>query len=109
MINYGVAIKRVRSELGLKQSELAKKTGLSASYLSLVENGKAVPSLAALKDIAEAMDIPYELLAWEAIEPPESLTTDQIRTIHLAKSVTSDFLLSLKRRREQKKRNGRRT
>ena len=103
MINYCVAIKRVRSELSIKQSELAKKTGLSASYLSLVENGKAVPSLTALKEIADAMDIPYELLAWEAIEPPENLTTDQTRTIHLAKSVTSDFLLSLKQRRKQRK------
>jgi transcriptional regulator with XRE-family HTH domain len=103
MINYGVAIRRVRSELGIKQTEIARKTGLTASFLSLVENGKAVPSLSTLKDIAEAMDIPYELLAWEAIDPPESLNIEQKQTIFLAKSVTSDFVRNLKNRRDKSK------
>ncbi len=103
MINYGVAIRRVRSELGIKQTEIARKTGLTASFLSLVENGKAMPSMSTLKDIATAMDVPYELLAWEAIDPPESLNIEQKKTIFLAKSVTSDFLRNLRSRRKNSK------
>ena len=103
MINYGVAIKRIRSELGIKQMDIAAKTGLSASYLSLVENGKSVPSLSTLKQIADAMDLPYELLAWEAIEPPEDLNTEQKRALFLARSVTNDFLQNLKSRRVKAK------
>ena len=103
MIDYGTAIKRVRSELSINQIEIAKKTGLSASYLSLVENGKAVPSLAALKDIANAMDIPYELLAWEAIEPPDNLNIEQKQIMFLARSVTNDILQSIKNQRVKTK------
>jgi transcriptional regulator with XRE-family HTH domain len=103
MIDYGAAIKRIRSELSMKQTEIAKKTGLSASYLSLVENGKAVPSLAALKDIANAMDIPYELLAWEAIDPPDNLNIEQKQIMFLARSVTNDILQSIKNQRVKTK------
>ncbi len=97
MINYGAAIKRIRSELGIKQTEIASKTGFSASYLSLVENGKAVPSLSALKQIADVMRVPYELVVWEAIEPPEELTPEQKQTLFLARSITNDYLQNLKK------------
>ncbi len=97
MINYGAAIKRIRSELGIKQTEIASKTGLSASYLSLVENGKAVPSLSVLKQVAEAMRVPYELVAWEAIELPEELKPEQRQAFFLARSITHDYLQSLKK------------
>ncbi len=97
MINYGTAIKRIRLELGIKQTDIADKTGISASYLSLVENGKATPSMSVLKQIAEAMGIPYEIIAWEAIEPPEELRPEQRQAFLLARAVINDYLQSLKK------------
>ena len=51
----GVNIKRLRDDQGLTLRVLAKKLGISASFLSQVESGKASPSLATLKDIADAL------------------------------------------------------
>lgn len=98
MINYGAAIKRIRLELGIKQTDIAEKTGISTSYLSLVENGKAVPSLSVLKQVAEAMKIPYEIIAWEAIDPPDNLKQEQRQVFLLAKAIIKDYLQSLKKK-----------
>jgi len=43
-MNYGKAIKILRSAKNLEQQELAKKIGLDSSYISLIENGKRKPS-----------------------------------------------------------------
>ena len=51
----GVNIKRLREEQGLTLRSLAKKLGVSASFLSQVEGGKASPSLVTLKAIADSL------------------------------------------------------
>ncbi|MDP8234159.1 MAG: XRE family transcriptional regulator [Candidatus Saelkia tenebricola] len=51
----GVNIKRLREDQGLTLRALAKKLGISASFLSQVESGKASPSLATLKSISDAL------------------------------------------------------
>ncbi len=53
----GEKIKKERIKYGLSLNELADATGLSTSFLSLVENGKAVPSLKALDKIATCFNI----------------------------------------------------
>ena len=40
IITFGQEIKKRRRELGLTQSDLSDNTGLSASFLSNLENGK---------------------------------------------------------------------
>lgn|GEM_PF-599723 len=47
----GERIRRERLKYGLTLSEAAKAIGLSASFLSLLENGKVVPSLKSLSKI----------------------------------------------------------
>jgi len=51
----GVNIKRLREEQNLTLRALAKKLGISASFLSQVESGKASPSLSTLKSISDAL------------------------------------------------------
>lgn len=53
----GEKMKKERIKYGLSLNELADATGLSASFLSLVENGKAVPSLKALDKVATCFNI----------------------------------------------------
>lgn len=97
MINYGNAIKRIRIELGIKQKEIAERTGLSVTYLSLVENNKANPSMDTLNEIADAMDIPLEILIWDAIDLPEILSQEQKKAFILAKGITSDIIQNIKK------------
>ena len=54
----GANIKKYRTEKGIKQSELAEKTGVSANYIGILERGDKAPSLAMLVDIANMQ--PFE-------------------------------------------------
>jgi transcriptional regulator with XRE-family HTH domain len=56
-VNIGEVIKSYRSQRGLSQGDIERRTGLLRCYLSRVENGHTVPSLETLAKIAEAMDI----------------------------------------------------
>jgi len=61
-MDYGRAIKIVRTAHGLKQSELAERLSVGASHLSLIEAGKRRPSLESLEEISRALKVPLHLL-----------------------------------------------
>ena len=54
----GNKIREIRTSKGLKLSELAEKTGLSTSYISLLERDLTSPSISSLKKIATALETP---------------------------------------------------
>ena len=56
-MNLGESIRKIRQAKGLSQGEMQKRTGILRSYLSRVENGHTVPSLATLQRLATAMDV----------------------------------------------------
>ena len=56
-MNLGEAIRKIRQTKGLSQGEMQKRTGILRSYLSRVENGHTVPSLATLQRLASAMGV----------------------------------------------------
>lgn len=53
---------RLIEELGMTKNELAKKSGISVSFLSDLTNGKANPSLKIMESIAEALETPLPTL-----------------------------------------------
>lgn len=56
-------IREIRITKKLSQSELAKKSGVSQSYLSELESNKKSPTLRQLFKIAKALDVdPWELV-----------------------------------------------
>lgn len=55
--NVGIRVRKERLKYGLSLSELAKSTGLSASFLSLLENGKTSPSLKVLDKLCTFFSI----------------------------------------------------
>jgi transcriptional regulator with XRE-family HTH domain len=52
----GRELRRLRRQRGLTLEALASDTGLTASYLSQIEKGAAVPSISALAVIAASLD-----------------------------------------------------
>ena len=52
-MRYGAGIKRARLQAGWSQKKLAKIMGIEASYISLIEADKRVPSLEVLERIAQ--------------------------------------------------------
>lgn len=55
--SIGQLIKELRVAKRMGQNELAKKSALSRSYLSEIENENADPSLRALRKIAISLDV----------------------------------------------------
>ncbi|MEC9492765.1 cupin domain-containing protein [Flexistipes sp.] len=53
----GSKIKSYRRSQGLSLQSVAEKIGKTKSYLSMIENSKAVPSLSTLRDIATCLGI----------------------------------------------------
>jgi transcriptional regulator with XRE-family HTH domain len=87
-MNYGKAIKIVRTAHGLTQSELAERLSIGASHLSLIESGKRQPSLTVLEEIATALDVPPHLLTVLASDPKEiGKRADPQQVAELARSL----------------------
>ena len=68
--SVGKSLQAIRIDKGLSQGDIERRTGLLRSYLSRVENGHTVPSLATLSKIAGALQVSIS----ELIDPPESKT-----------------------------------
>jgi len=84
----GTRIRKRREEKKLSQGDLEERTGLLRCYISRVENGHTVPSLATLEKFALGLEVPLYLLVYDGDEPPvlphlskrqsmEELDTDQ--------------------------------
>lgn len=61
-MNYGKAIRTIRSAKNLEQKELARLAKLNASYISLIESNRRAPSSTALEALAKALHVPLYLL-----------------------------------------------
>ena len=63
----GGAVRRLRERLGLRQGDLAKRTGMSAAQLCHIEKERNAPSVRTLRRIADALGVPLaDLAAGEA-------------------------------------------
>lgn len=54
---FGAGLVERRRARKLNQEQFAAEAGISKAYLSQIEAGKRLPSLAMLIDIAEALDV----------------------------------------------------
>jgi transcriptional regulator with XRE-family HTH domain len=58
----GENLKRIRTEKGISQSDIAKSLGVSRGFVSNIENGKRNPTLSTISRLAKAVDVPTEEL-----------------------------------------------
>lgn len=58
-MKIGDNVKKIRKERKLTQSELAKRMGISRSYLSDIENNRKNPSKRTLDSLAEKLDVSF--------------------------------------------------
>lgn len=61
----------IREKKGLSKTNIADATGINVGHLTHIEKGERNPSQKALKDICQALDIPYQ---------PISYTYDKVLT-----------------------------
>ncbi len=58
LTTIGLNILYYRKEKGYTQQQLAEKTSYSKNHIQQIETAKATPSVIALLDIAEALEVP---------------------------------------------------
>ncbi len=87
-MQLGKAIKTARVNRGMKQAELADALGVSANYLSLLENDKRDPSWKFVCRLADALSTPLPLLVLLAMQSADrgagvqnDLTDDLLRLL----------------------------
>ncbi|MEY8763416.1 MULTISPECIES: helix-turn-helix domain-containing protein [Clostridium] len=86
-ILLGLKIKKLRSEQSLElgekitQQKLAKKLGISRSYLGDIESGRTIPNDEIIDKIAKALNVSPEYLKGESIEKNPGETTQIVNEI----------------------------
>jgi transcriptional regulator with XRE-family HTH domain len=90
---FGQALKLLRRYQGLNQVALAKKLGVSRSYISELEGGNRTPSLELLGRYADVFNIPISSLVFfaEALEDKENLSN----RLERAKGIVAKKVIAL--------------
>jgi transcriptional regulator with XRE-family HTH domain len=70
-MNIGYAIKFCRQQKRHSIPDLAERSGISASHISLLERGKREPSLGALEKICRGLNVPLSVLIFMGTEPTD--------------------------------------
>lgn len=91
MLKLGKTIRRLRLERQMSQQDLAGSAELTPSFLSLLENDHRNPSLSVLKRLAKALDVPEEVLLWDAVELPKNLAEKDRRLCEMAKLIVRRY------------------
>lgn len=66
LVAFGKAVRRLRTERGVSQEELAHLSGIDRSYMSSIERGGQNAGLMTIARIANAMDVAIAELMLEA-------------------------------------------
>jgi len=86
-MNVGSAIRRIRQAREMLQVDLAARSCLSVTFISLLENGRRSPNVSTLSRIAESLSLPVEAILWEAVDLPSGLNRRDRRLCETAKLI----------------------
>lgn len=70
-IDYGHAIKTIRTARNMTQAELANASGTTGSYISQIESGTKKPSADMLESIAVGLRVPVWFLVMVGSHPDD--------------------------------------
>ncbi len=71
----GNMISKIRKEKGITKTQLAKQTDINIGHLTHIEKGERNPSHKALKEICNALEVPYQQLLYTY---DKELTEEQV-------------------------------
>jgi len=70
-VDIGRAIKLCRTQKGWTLRELAKRTGIAVSHLSMIERNQRDASMTAMQSLANAFGMPLNVLIFLGSDPKE--------------------------------------
>lgn len=90
--NLGPKIKALREQKEMEIKELARKTGLTVSYVRNIENSFRNPSLASLEKIATALEVsPNVLMEDQGVELINLYDKTRARRKNMVASISADL------------------
>jgi transcriptional regulator with XRE-family HTH domain len=95
-MNFGKALRIVRSAKNISQKQLSKKTDLDPSYISLLEKSKRTPTIETLQKIVKALDIPLHLFFLLASDKDQIKSTSSNKKRDIAE-ILLNLLLSVEK------------
>ncbi|MDR1340413.1 MAG: helix-turn-helix transcriptional regulator [Prevotellaceae bacterium] len=75
-MNIPKTVRDLRKKKSFSQKNLAEKSGLSQTFISLFENGKAEISPTSLKKIAGALGVEHSIILLYSIEKEDIIHSD---------------------------------
>lgn len=96
-MDYGRAIRIVRTAYGLSQAELAGQLSIGSSQLSLIEAGKRQPTVQVLDEISEELGVPPHLLTLLASDPEDIDDPNQTTEIEKLSKALLRLLVSARK------------
>ena len=67
----------LREQRNMTQGDIQERTGLKRSYISRLEHGRTIPSLATLEKFAQALEVPLYQFFYDGEEPPKAASLPQ--------------------------------
>ncbi len=65
-------IRSIREQKKMTQGDIEDRTGLKRSYVSRLEHGRTIPSLATLEKFAQALEVPLYQFFYDGEAPPNA-------------------------------------
>lgn len=101
-MNYGKAIKELRTRLNENQEYFAFNIGIKQSTLSNIETGVRNPSVAVLDKIAEYTNTPLSVIIWNATTIEDVAENKKEAYLLLKDSIDSFYFIILTNLKQQK-------
>src|SRR5574341_942581 len=87
-MDYGKALRLARALSGLQQQQLAKLAEIDASYISLIEQGRRIPSMKFINKLSRAIGIPPHLFTFLAMEREDTEFLEPTELASIGESLT---------------------
>lgn len=84
VVQLGSRLRQARQKSGLSLRALARQLGVSASFVSQLENGKSQPSVATLYSLAQLLDVSIDELFAPGASPADQKTPVEIAAADVA-------------------------
>ena len=85
---FGDRVRQARARRGMTRKQLARDSGVSERYLAEIESGKGNISVLVLRQLANALNLPVDMLLLEGAEPPLEL----VHTVEFLRRLSPDDL-----------------
>lgn len=70
-------LRTIREQRNMTQGDIEQRTGLKRSYVSRLEHGRTIPSLATLEKFAQALEVPLYHFFYDEEGPPKTASLPQ--------------------------------